>query len=209
MEHSAHSVAASVHGGLDMANKGSGLAARLRAAVEQDAEHRDAAEQERLQRLDVARRARAVLFDDLQAFGGELGFAEVARGPHGDPPVEAVTFRRGEHWLRFEAVGDEGEVRVDFGARDEKAMHRVYREPALEDRWIWVRRRRTREDRLPLFDQGLELLLVHALDLPSPDAPPVSAAPTVAGPAPSADSPADSTADPGVPDVPTAQKRSL
>lgn len=197
-----------------MAHKGSGLAARLRAAVERDEEHQDAEEQERLEQQEVARRARVVLFDDLQAFGSELGFAEVARGPHGDPPVEAVTFRRGEHWLRFEADSDvdaraDG-VLVDFGTREKGAVHRLYRESVLEDRWIWVRRRRTREDRLPLFDQGLELLLVHALELPSPGTPTAAQRPMAAKRSASAgDSDAGPAGDSEVPDVPAPQKRSL
>ncbi len=196
-----------------MANKGSGLAARLRAAVERDEEHRDAEEQERQEQQEVARRARVALFDDLQAFGSELGFAEVARGPHGDPPVEAVTFRRGEHWLRFLAEGEDGAVAVDFGTREKGAVHRLYRESVLEDRWIWVRRRRTREDRLPLFDQGLELLLVHALELPSPsspESPPASSRPhPPSRPSPKGDSGDGGPEDPEIPDVPPPQKRSL
>ncbi|MCB9678829.1 MAG: hypothetical protein H6737_27250 [Alphaproteobacteria bacterium] len=118
--------------------------------------------------------ARAELFDDLVAFGGELGFVGVER-------VEgSVTLRRVERWLRFSEDGPGGDVIVDFTGRDPNADHRLYREPALDDRWIWVRRRRGKEDRVPLFDQGLELLLVHALELDAPEDEPAAPPPAPA-----------------------------
>ncbi|MEZ4316486.1 MAG: hypothetical protein R3F61_03245 [Myxococcota bacterium] len=147
-----------------MARRGSGLAARLRKAVEQDQSARTVEEKERSERLEAARRARVELFDDLAEVGRELGFAAVERSDEG------VVLRRVDRFLKFTANGPGEQVDVDFTGRDEHARHRLYREAALDLRWIWVRERRGREDRVPLFDQGLEVLLVHALDLPDPAA---------------------------------------
>ncbi|MCB9668224.1 MAG: hypothetical protein H6736_12185 [Alphaproteobacteria bacterium] len=156
-----------------MAAKGSDLAARLRAAVEREQNARSSEERAREAKAAAAHKARQELFESLVELGGQLPFLETRLQEGG------VVFRRGALDLRFVPSGEE-EVTIDFKLRDTSDTHRLYREPALEDRWIWVRTRGKREDRLPLFDRGLEVLLVHALELPDPDAP--APAQTTSGP---------------------------
>jgi hypothetical protein len=71
--------------------------------------------------------------------------------------------------LAFVALGDGDRVAVKFDSEGAHE-HRLYREPALADRWVWARIRRgtTVEERLPLFDAGLEELAVRGLGLPRP-----------------------------------------
>jgi hypothetical protein len=154
-----------------MKAKGSGLAARLRAAVERaEADRADQqAEAERV--VHAARAAADGLFDDLAAFGQQLPFLSTERAS------DRVTLRRDDRHLTFTS-DEEGRVTLTFTGIDARDTHVVYREAALGDRWIWVRSRGARQDRLPLFDQGLEVLLVHALDLPDPDLPAPAAPPT-------------------------------
>jgi len=146
-----------------MAKRRSGLAARLREAVEREEGKRTAGEKERLAGLERARQARSELFEELEQLGEELGFVGVARS------TDRLRFSRADRWLEFIEDGAGDAVVLDFEGRSKDSVNRLYREAALEDRWVWVRSGRGKEDRLLLFDQGLELLLVHALDLPSPD----------------------------------------
>ena len=70
--------------------------------------------------------------------------------------------------LTFAPVGEADRVGVTFTGQPAHEHHELYRQPELDDRWIWSRRRVKREDRLPLFDEGLEELLVRGLGLPRP-----------------------------------------
>lgn len=146
-----------------MTAKGSGLAARLRAAMERDESARQteaaAAEAER----SAARIERDSLFEALVEFGSQLPFLVTKRMASG------VRITNGDRHLEFVEDGDT-DVTLSFSGRDARETHRVYREAILDDRWVWQRVRGAREDRLPLFDQGLEVLMVHALGLPDPDA---------------------------------------
>lgn len=145
-----------------MAQRGSGLAARFRRAVHAEEASRERAEAERIARVESGRRAREQLFAELASFATETGFLEANRSERG------VIFRWRDRSLHFVERGPADGVGIEFeGAPDEE--HALYREPQLEDRWIWVRRRRGREDRVALFDKGLEELLVRALGLPRPD----------------------------------------
>ncbi len=148
-----------------MARRVSDLAARLRAAVEREEQSRSAQEDERRRAVEAAQAARRALFDDLEALGAELPFLRTHRDERG------VVFERNGRELRFEAEGESG-VTIGFTGRRPGSEHHLYREEALGGRWVWVRRYRGRDQRLPLFDRGLELLLVHALDLPDPDQSP-------------------------------------
>lgn len=144
-----------------MRRKGSGLAARFRRAFASEDEARRRSEQEQQARALAARAARSELFQDLAAFAEETGFVRAQLEDEG------VTLRYLERFLHFAAKGPADEVSVEFeGAPDEQ--HAVYREAQLGDRWVWVARKRGREDRQPLFDTGLEQLLVRALGLPKP-----------------------------------------
>jgi hypothetical protein len=167
-----------------MERKGSSLAARFRRALDGEAERSRLAEQERLREAEAARRARAALLDDLEAFGRQIGHLAVVRDEAG------LTLRRGERSVRFEPADDGDRLRVLVDGSDEHGG-RVYREARLEHRWVWSFLRRGREERLPLFDAGLEELMVMGLGLPRPgsDESATSAAASALTPGPEAGGP--------------------
>ncbi len=144
-----------------MGERRSRLGSRFKRAVEQaedakEQRQRSAAEVERQARL-----ARAELFAELESLASEIGVLTVQRTKQG------LTLRYRERYLHFapEGVGD---VLVEFeGTGDDE--HRLYREAELGQRWVHHHKRRFRELRVPLFDQGLEELLVTGLGLPRPD----------------------------------------
>lgn len=144
-----------------MGERGRDLAARFRQALEAAEHERLEREKEQAQRLAEGRKEREDLLDDLAAFGQAIGHLAVQRHEGG------VTFRHGDRYLHFEPMGEGERLRIEFeGIGDEE--HRLYREPELGSKWVWLLRRKGREDRLPLFDAGLEELLVLALKLPKP-----------------------------------------
>ena len=142
-----------------MAQRGSDLASRLKTALDEEEAAAARAEEERQRRLEAAKEAREALLDDLAAFGEAVGHLAVQRSADG------LVLRRGERFLAFEPMGEADRVRVTFTG-SEGQEHRLDREPALQDRWVWSFTRRRRADRLPLFDTGLEELLVLALQVP-------------------------------------------
>ncbi|MBW1877114.1 MAG: hypothetical protein JRI25_00625 [Deltaproteobacteria bacterium] len=119
-------------------------------------------EAEGQQRLAEGRQERERLFDDLTSLGEAMGHVAVQRHDGG------VTFRFSDRFLHFEPMGEGDRVRVTFDGIGEDE-HRLYQESGLGNRWVWSLRRRGREDRLPLFDAGLEELLVLTLKLPHPN----------------------------------------
>ncbi len=138
---------------------GASLAARFRQAHEERerAKAEQAAKQAEAER---ARAARAALLDDLLAFADATGFVTGARVDGG------VRLALGDRELRFIAEGDADRVAVSWTAQPQAAESFLYREALLGHRWIWRYLRPGREHRVPLFDQGLELLLTEALALP-------------------------------------------
>lgn len=191
-----------------MEKKGSSLADRFKAAIDASraAQDRDAEERERL--AAEARAAREVLLDDLAAFADAVGHIAAQRDEQG------LTMRYGDRSLRFERLGEHDRVRVIYaGGGDEQFLYRV---PELADRWVRVFRRRHREERLPLFDSGLEELLVDALGLPRPGGAttpterpmaPRTAAALVGEPAPVAPAAASRPEPPAPPPEPTPAER--
>lgn len=147
-----------------MAERGSGLAARFRRALQSEEEARREAELAAQRQAEEARAAREALFDELKAFAEETGFLTAQRYPDG------VTLRWHMRYLHFEVMGEGDGVRVEFEGAPEE-VHALYREAQLGHRWVWVAKRGRREDRQPLFDKGLEELLVRALGLPRPTDP--------------------------------------
>ena len=143
-----------------MSERRSRLAARFRKAVKQEEEAREQNEAESQRALQQAREARDALLGDLEALAQEMGFLKVNRAREG------LTLRYQERYLHFAPHGD-GEVKVDFDATGDDE-HRLYRQEELGNRWVYLRKRRFREDRVPFFDQGIEELLVMALGLPRP-----------------------------------------
>ena len=72
---------------------------------------------------------------------------------------------------KFAAATDGAGVDVRSEAFGDDAV-RLYREPELGDRWVASLRRSGHEQRVLLYDQGLEELLVTGLGLPRPDPAP-------------------------------------
>jgi hypothetical protein len=126
-------------------------------------EQRKRDEDARAKRLLEAQGARAELLDNLGAFAEAVGHLKVQAKSHD----EGLTIRYLDQFIHFVPKGEGDRVEVIFGGSDGQE-HRLYREPELNNRWIWVASQGGREDRLPLFDQGLEELLVRGLDLPRP-----------------------------------------
>jgi hypothetical protein len=137
------------------------LASRFRRALETE-EQRKARERESEERArDEGRRAREQLFDQLRALARDIGLGFEA-SPAG------VTLKHGVRYLHFGRDGDGERVKVTHeGMAPEEAG--LVRQPELGSRWVLVRRRGARESRVPLFDQGMEDLLVRVLGLPKPE----------------------------------------
>jgi len=151
-----------------MAKRSKGLIARFRRAVQSE----EQAQREQQQAAERARaRAladRAELLRELAEMGRELALGPVRHAQPGQEG-EVVTLTRGDRTLSFTADDPEErvEVAVSFEGQGDE-MFRLYREPQLEERWVLSFTRRGRAHRLPLFDVGLEELLILALDLPRP-----------------------------------------
>ena len=143
-----------------MSRPGAQLALRFKSTLDaiEDARHRE--EEARLARLALGREARTQVLDDLEAFARALVHLAVARTEDG------LTVRYRDHHLHFAESGDGDRLRVSFDTA--AGEHSLYREAELKHRWVWAAQRTGGEDRLPLFDQGLEELMIEALALPRP-----------------------------------------
>lgn len=146
-----------------MARPGQALASRFNRMIQQLEEKRKREDEARAKRLVEAQAARAELLDNLGAFAEAVGHLQVQAKSHD----EGLTIRYLDHFLHFVPKGEGDRVEVRFSG-SEGQEHRLYREPELSHRWVWVVSIGGREDRLPLFDQGLEELLVRGLALPRP-----------------------------------------
>lgn len=149
-----------------MDGRGSRLAARFRKAVQDEQSARRDAEQEARRRLEEARAAREALLAELATLVREIGVVEVRPGPDG------LTLRYRERHVHLAPKGDQDRIDVEFDGQGDE-QHWLYRQAELGGRWVYARKRRHRDDRLPLYDAGLEELLVRGLGLPPPaaDAP--------------------------------------
>jgi len=155
-----------------MAKRGKGLVARFRRAVQSEEAQRAAEEAAKEQALAAARAARAELLADLQEIGRELELSPIARKGE-------LQLSRGSHRLVFRPDDPDDRVEIDIRFEDMgDETFRLYREPQLDDRWVLTFTRRGRAHRLLFFDQGLEELLILALDLPRPDDADAAAPPT-------------------------------
>lgn len=173
-----------------MGRRGSDLAARFRNALDSAEVERRRKEEERQRRLAAGREERDQLLDDLAEFGEAVGHIAVQKHDGG------VTFRLNDRFLHFEPMGEGDRVRITYDDVGDDE-HRLYREESLDHKWVWAMRRRGREDRLPLFDNGLEELMVMALKLPRPgeSTPAALAGPTLDDAVPSSKAPEPSDAD--------------
>jgi len=145
-----------------MGDKGSGLAARFRRAVQAREKAHQREDERKERRRKEAVDARRALFSRLADFATEAGFLEVRNDPDG------VTLRFEDRYLHFAPQGKLDKVRVEFEGMGDEA-HQLYREEHLGDKWVWSATRGRREDLKPFWDEGLEALLIRALDLPEPD----------------------------------------
>ena len=143
-----------------MSERSSRLAARFRRAVQRDQSTRARQAEQAQQAAEASRAAREALLEDLRGLAGDMGFLTVERSRDG------LTLRYGERFVHFAPIG-EGDLEVEVEGTGD-TVHRLYRQAELGNRWVYLRRRGRREDRLPLFDQGLEELLVNGLGLPRP-----------------------------------------
>ena len=135
----------------DRRRRGQGLAARLKAGMDQKRQAELDQKRAEEQAQARAREEREAVLDDLAEFGRALGRMRVRR------KKGHLEIAQGEAALRFEPVGDAAQIRVSGdGLRGE---HLLDWEPRL-DRWVLVRRHKLgREHRELLFDAGLARLM--------------------------------------------------
>jgi len=147
-----------------MEGRGSRLAARFRKAVEdRDAARRQAEEAARAAAED-ARAARVRVLKDLESLARDIGFVDVTRVA----ATHAVEMRHQGRTLTFTPAGDAD--RVDIAMPDATGEeHWLYRQAELGQRWVYARKKRGKDDRVPLFDLGLEEILIRGLGLPRPE----------------------------------------
>lgn len=188
------------------------LAARMKAAI--DAEiGQQATTRSASGRIAIdAEVARTALFGRLREFAERIGHIEA----RSDDDALVLAWR--DRGVRFTADG-RGVVVQPEGMPGAEAS-RAWPEAELEGRWVLLFRRHAREEQMPLFDRGLEELLVTWLGLPRPESVerPMSArtaaaltrptdAAAAGGDAPSEERPRTSAAAPAEPTAP--RKRTL
>jgi hypothetical protein len=135
------------------------LADRFRKALEDQEAAIDVARTRPL--LDVAE-ARAALFARLTSFAGLVQQIEAR------PSEDALRLVFGERAVCFTATN--AGVKVTYEGWPLTETHTAWPEPALDGRWVLEFRRLGRVEQMPLFERGLEELLVHGLGLPRPSA---------------------------------------
>lgn len=104
--------------------------------------------------------ARAALFERLQAFARQVDPIEAHLS---DASLVLTSAGRG---VRFRA-SDEGVI-VTYEGWPVAETHVAWPERALDGRWVLEFHRLGRVEQLPLFERGLEELIVHGLGLPRP-----------------------------------------
>lgn len=135
------------------------LAARFRRALETEEQRRQRERADEERAREDGRRAREALLDQLRALAVEIGLQCEAS-------ASGLTLRHGAAYLHLQRDGDGERVRLVHEGMAEEAV--LFRQPELAHRWILLRKRGAREVRVPLFDQGVEDLLVRVLGLPKP-----------------------------------------
>jgi len=169
--------------------RGSSLAARLRAGIDQKIAEQRRIEDERRRKLEAAQALRKALLDDLRAFGEEVGHFTVtvptrssSLWKSAEPlPPGSLCLVYGEQSLEFLPHGELMDVAVAGTNIPEGTV--IQREETLQ-RWVLRWRRRGNRESVMLFDQGLETLLRTAFEV----------APAEALPAEATDAAAESTA---------------
>lgn len=136
------------------------LAARFRRALETEEQRRQRERQDEERLREEGRKAREALFDQLKALARDIGLGFEAS-------ASGVTLKHGAAYLHLQRDGDGERVKLAYeGLAPEEGT--LFRQPELGQRWVLFRKRGARESRVPLFDQGIEDLLVRVLGLPKP-----------------------------------------
>ena len=150
-------------------NRGRGLAARLRAALDfrQDEERRRL-EEVRRQR-EIALRERDILMKDLGEFGRSIGHLDISARR------SRVVFKYQGRKLCFEIEGDDGAVLITGDGLD--GENHLYIQQPL-GKWVWSHApaRGGADQRQLLFDKGLEALITRALGIRPLESPPLRGA---------------------------------
>lgn len=152
-----------------MSSDWKGLAARFRTSLDEAAEASARVDEERLERLEEGRAARAALLAELRDFGQALGHILV------DEDAGSVSWSWRERTVRFEPMGDGDRLRVSGDAVGGQAV-RIYRLAEFQDRWILGVQKKPHDDLVPLWDAGVSRLLVKGLGLPDPSETPSTSA---------------------------------
>ena len=148
--------------------KAEALAARLRTVLDayEAGRREDAAERERA--LADARAARALLLEELAAFGRATGHLQV------DSHADRLALAWGSQRIAFVPVGEGDALRVIMGnlagpdeadAGESASPVRIYRQGGV---WVLAVAHDGVEDSEPLFDRGLLHLLIEGLGMPVP-----------------------------------------
>lgn len=109
--------------------------------------------------VDVAE-ARDALFQRLQAFAQQVQQIEAREAEN------SLLLSFGGRGVRF-YPSEEGVI-VTYEGWPVAETHRAWPERALDGRWVLEFHRLGRVEQLPMFERGLEELLVHGLGLPRP-----------------------------------------
>ena len=148
-----------------MPSRGRDLASRFRDAIDRQQDERKLADQAREQRLEEARQARSALLQDVLGVMKSIGVIEITELEEG-----GFECRFEGRLLVFKPTGNGDRVEIEWcaDAPSRGFSHDLYREEELGRRWVYRRIRPGQDDRLPLFDAGLEAILVQGLGLPEP-----------------------------------------
>ncbi len=142
-----------------------GLADRFKRALDKGEDERARDRQAAERRAAEEEAARTLLLDQLSEFAEAVGHVSFRRS------AEGLVLRRGERGLRFLVEGNAG-LKVQVEGWPAASDHSLAREAALGDRWVLSFVKHGQTEKMPLFDRGLEELMVQGLGLPRPDAEP-------------------------------------
>jgi hypothetical protein len=97
-----------------------------------------------------------------------VGYVRIRGVPSSTTARRSWSCRDRCRWPRARQRDGDGErVKLAYeGLAPEEGT--LFRQPELGQRWVLFRKRGARESRVPLFDQGIEDLLVRVLGLPKP-----------------------------------------
>lgn len=148
-----------------MPSRGRDLASRFRKAIDRQQDERKLAKEAGEKRLEAARQARAALLRDVLGVLKSIGVVEIRELEDG---AFACSFEGRTLVFRPKGNGDRVEIEWCADLPSRGFSHDLYREEELGGRWVYRRIRAGQDDRLPLFDAGLEAILVQGLGLPKP-----------------------------------------